>query len=678
MEVKGDGGYVVFPPSQYQLGDRTVRYSVGSDDDPAAAPPWLYGLILAARDEPKGNGAGAATGEEWDPDWVKKKLGWICELVRSAEVHHWDEARRKLFKFGKWVGGGAMPVDVALRGVLTAAKANATAPPDYVGECERALLNGVQEPEGVPENPSKAKAKARKRGARPNTGCADLSMTEKGLWWRDAGKDEWLRVSQSFEVVGRCRTGPDAIGRDDEWGVVIRFSNADGKSRKEIISASSFHSDIAVLCGELARKGMDIEPNERARRLFVKYLSAANTSVRMTRTRAYGWNAICGQRAFVLPSGPISAGALGERVLPPDNVDGKIESRGTLNEWKVGVGQQLSPHTIGVLMCAAAFAGPLLELGGYEPGGIHVYGPSSTGKSSLLCAAASVWGKGSLNDGCVRSWRATDNALEAVLSGANDMALFLDELGQVNEDQAHHVVYMTASGQGKARMDGQIQLRPSFRWRTVMISTGEITVQQKLAEARWRKVRAGQLVRILDIPAQRGRHGAFDGDANFDSAACAKQLRQAAVKAYGVAGPAFVKALVDRGRSGEQVRQRVNAWIEARNISSSHGQADRVAERLGVIAVAGELAIEFGIVPWQRGAASDAAAWALFEWLKSVGARPFEEQQAIAQIRGMIERYGDSRFDNMEANLGDREDLEPKVREVTTKCRRRSPSDTAG
>jgi uncharacterized protein (DUF927 family) len=115
------------------------------------------------------------------------------------------------------------------------------------------------------------------------------------------------------------------------------------------------------------------------------------------------------------------------------------------------------------------------------------------------------------------------------------------------------------------------------------------------------------------------------------------------------------------------VRQRVNAWIEARNISSSHGQADRVAECLGMIAVAGELAIEFGIVPWQAGAASDAAAWALFEWLKSVGSRPFEEQQAIAQVRVTIARYGESRFDDMTAILDDPEDLEPAVRLVTTK-----------
>jgi uncharacterized protein (DUF927 family) len=127
----------------------------------------------------------------------------------------------------------------------------------------------------------------------------------------------------------------------------------------------------------------------------------------------------------------------------------------------------------------------------------------------------------------------------------------------------------------------------------------------------------------------------------------------------------------------------VNAWIEMR-MFGAHGQADRVAERLGVIAVAGELTIEFGIVPWPAGAASDAAAWVLSEWLKSVGARPFEEQQAIAQIRGMIERYGDSRFDNMGANLGDREDLEPKVREVTTKdgttrsCQDRPVSDRLG
>jgi uncharacterized protein (DUF927 family) len=156
----------------------------------------------------------------------------------------------------------------------------------------------------------------------------------------------------------------------------------------------------------------------------------------------------------------------------------------------------------------------------------------------------------------VRTWRATDNALEAVLAGASDMALCLDELGQVSGEQVHNVVYMTTSGQGKARLSRSVQLRPSYQWRTIMISTGEIPISQKLAEVRGRKVRAGQVVRVVDIPAEHGPFGVFDGYTDFDAADYAKQLRQAAIKSYGVAGPAFVKALVDRGISGEQVRQR--------------------------------------------------------------------------------------------------------------------------
>jgi hypothetical protein len=53
IEVKGEGGYVIFPPSPYQLGDYTVAYRVLHDDDPAAAPAWLYDLILDARAQSK-------------------------------------------------------------------------------------------------------------------------------------------------------------------------------------------------------------------------------------------------------------------------------------------------------------------------------------------------------------------------------------------------------------------------------------------------------------------------------------------------------------------------------------------------------------------------------------------------------------------------------------------------
>jgi putative DNA primase/helicase len=59
---------------------------------------------------------------------------------------------------------------------------------------------------------------------------------------------------------------------------------------------------------------------------------------------------------------------------------------------------------------ACAFAGPLLRPAGMESGGFHYRGDSSSGKTTALKVAASVYG----GAGYLQRWRTTDNALEAI------------------------------------------------------------------------------------------------------------------------------------------------------------------------------------------------------------------------------------------------------------------------
>ena len=104
-------------------------------------------------------------------------------------------------------------------------------------------------------------------------------------------------------------------------------------------------------------------------------------------------------------------------------------------DWQAGVGTLASGHVLPVLAMSAALAGPLLHLAGQEGGGVHFHGPSSRGKTTLLQAAASVWGRGG-SPGYVRAWRATANGLEGAAASATDTALILDEFGQVDGREA--------------------------------------------------------------------------------------------------------------------------------------------------------------------------------------------------------------------------------------------------
>ena len=75
-----------------------------------------------------------------------------------------------------------------------------------------------------------------------------------------------------------------------------------------------------------------------------------------------------------------------------------------------------------------------------EGGGFSFEGGSSSGKTTALQVAASVWG----GPGHVKSWRVTDNALEGVAALHNDGLLILDEVGQVNARVLSEAAYMRA------------------------------------------------------------------------------------------------------------------------------------------------------------------------------------------------------------------------------------------
>jgi putative DNA primase/helicase len=72
----------------------------------------------------------------------------------------------------------------------------------------------------------------------------------------------------------------------------------------------------------------------------------------------------------------------------------------------------------------------------------------------------------------------------------------------------------------------------------------------------------------------------------------------------------------------------------------------RVCDHFALVAAAGELAHELGIVYWQPGAAIEAARQCFNDWFETRGGvEAGEVHAAISQVRLFIERHGDSRFE---------------------------------
>jgi uncharacterized protein (DUF927 family) len=449
--------------------------------------------------------------------------------------------------------------------------------------------------------------------------------------------EEW--VCDPFEILGASRD-PQGHG----WGKWLRWRDGDGREHRRHIPDSMLHGDPAALAASLADDGLQVSRAQR--QALASYLNCAQVDARVTIVPRTGWHTVAGRDVFVLPSETIGPRGC-ETVILDAAAVGPYEARGTLADWQAGVGALVADHALGVLAVSAALAGPLLHLAGQDGGGIHFIGNSSKGKSTIQYAAASVWGRGS-SPGYIRSWRATANGLEGAAASATDTVLVLDEMGMIEPREMAAAVYGLANGSGKQRAARDGSLREPKSWRVMVVSSGELTISAKIAEDRGKRAKAGQLVRLLDIPADRGfGFGAFDhAGPNGDPAEVAKSIKHAAITAYGTAGPEFVRRLISEGVDGGVIREMISEFVQAHLPPNADGQIDRAAQRLGLIMTAGELATELGVTPWRAGAAREAAAWAFEQWIAGRGGtEPAEVRQAIEAVRLVIEQHGESRFE---------------------------------
>jgi putative DNA primase/helicase len=378
---------------------------------------------------------------------------------------------------------------------------------------------------------------------------------------------------------------------------------------------------------------------------LLRYLNEAPVQSRVTIVARTGWHELGHAKVFVLPDETFGS-AKGETVIVQGATTAPFEKSGPLVDWQSSVGSLVAGHSRGVFALSVAFAGPLLGLLGLEGGGFHFCGQSSRGKSTLVEAAASVWGKGAI-PGFVRPWRTTANALEGAAAIHSDTLLVLDELGMIDPREAAAAAYQLAAGSGKGRSARDGSLRASLTWRTMVLSTGEVRLSDKLVEGK-QKARAGQQVRLVDIPADAGAgfgvfsHAGADGDAQL----LADNIKRATRSAYGTAGPEFVRLVIAHDDIDAVAVRAMIESFRARFVScEADGQVLRVCDRFGLVAAAGELAREFGVVPWAPGEALRAAGECFKAWLDSRGGTEAGEvHAAISQVRLFIEQHGDARF----------------------------------
>lgn len=453
------------------------------------------------------------------------------------------------------------------------------------------------------------------------------------------GSRDPVRIAARIDVLAKSR---DASGNN--WGRLLRWKDHEGHVHMWAMPMELLASDAAAIRARLLSEGLPfIATNLRLKERLTEYLQGAPADELIRCVARVGWHGM----SFVLPDTTIGPD-LAEPVLfqTPQEMVHRWKTRGDADMWRETVSRLCSGNSRLILVVAAAFAGPLLSLGNQESGGLHLYGGSSTGKTTALIVGGSVCGGGG-QAGFVQTWRSTSNALEAMAETHNDGTLFLDELIQVGPEEVVEITYLLANGQGKARMNRALGSRPRTRWNLLFVSSGEMTVAEHAAIAGSR-ARGGAQVRILNIEADAGCNlGVFEDLHGAESPdAFARQLKDAALRSYGSPFRAFIEQLVKYRDEVERLVQKVrDRFIREVLPAGASGELIRAAERFALIAVAGELATEWGLTGWRESESINAAKRCYSEWLRARGtSRAADVEAAITQVRGFIEAKSASRF----------------------------------
>lgn len=260
--------------------------------------------------------------------------------------------------------------------------------------------------------------------------------------------------------------------------------------------------------------------------------------------------------------------------------------------------------------------------------------------------ASSVWGHGVE---FTLKWNATANGLEGIAALRNDCMLSLDELGQADGTYVGDVVYSVADGIGKQRAGRSSAASKVRRWRVMLLSSGEITLETKMKEG-GRQLRSGQGVRLVTVSANR-TFGAWDNlHSHHTGANLSDALRRNSARDYGHAGPAFVQMLID---SSELDNLPYMLESIRKNFPTESGQSARVAERFAIVALALELAVDAGLLPMARDEATNSMIELFSGWQDSHSKKLSENGQILKSIKDFIDRHGGGRFQSIEAGAGE-------------------------
>lgn len=242
-----------------------------------------------------------------------------------------------------------------------------------------------------------------------------------------------------------------------------------------------------------------------------------------------------------------------------------FKTRGTLKNYSDTVFNEVRNSPMAMMFVYASLGSILLHDFNVEPFIVDMASKTSTGKTTALKVASSVWGTNNL----INEWNTTKVNLERKAGIMNSFPLIFDDTRKAPHYQLADIVYQFSGGRSKGR--GNIHsIENELTWQNILISTGETSIVEYGQE------KAGISARVITL-----QDNPFNDDVNL------RMLYDGLENNYGQLGLAFIEQYAKRKDDYKNVfRSHEKLFVEK-------AEDNEVMQRLGrafaLLQTAGEI-----------------------------------------------------------------------------------------